>query len=328
MVTIITPLHNKGAYVAETLNSIISQTYQDWEVLVVENHSSDEGPAVAKKYSSQDRRIRFIEAPIDVKGPGAARNFAFQFAKGDWILYLDADDKIKPSYLHQMLEFSKINPEFDMLVAPWRLFQDDGYVSSLITHEVYGKSKIELLVYSIARVPWHICSALIKRRLINESSWAVSMDKLIAEDGAFWFPIINSANVGWTDIDGALYMVGLPSSRGNSSDSLKWALGMQETVELNLRFLQNNGLEPVNEQCIACMDVFEERYWICYRTKATKAESICLYNANKWFKKIKNNNTKILLRKIFGIKKSLIIEKIFLRILNKTNKSKVSVFKK
>jgi len=326
MVTIITPLHNKASYISETLKSVVSQEYLDWEVLVVENHSVDNGPEIAKKYAAEDNRIRYIEAPTNIRGPGAARNYALQFARGDWVLYLDADDLISPNFLIQIIDFSNKNPECSILASPWRIFNENGYISQLITHEIYGKSKNDLLTYSFARVPWHIGSALVKRSLLNQCSWVESMDNLIAEDGVFWFQLIINARVGWSDIDGALYRIGLPHSRGNSSDSLKWALAIQETININDKCMHKNGLKITIQQCIACLDIFEDRYWISYRTKSTEAADICMKNAIKWLKKIKSLKSSILMRKAIGIKNSIILEKFFHRLFNKAKIERVLVF--
>lgn len=336
-ISVIIPAYNRAKLIVETLRSLLNQTVPAKEIIIIDDGSKD-GTAEAvlemlKCGETEKLKVSGGKPWPELKvikqenaGPGAARNYALQFARGDWVLYLDADDLIWPNFLIQMIDFSKKNPDFSIISTPWRIFNDNGYISQPITHEVYGKSKNDLLIYSFARVPWHIGSALIKKSLLNQSSWVESMDNLIAEDGVFWFQLIIHARVGWSDIDGALYRIGLPHSRGNSSDSLKWAVAIQETVVLNSKILKRNGIEPNYQQCLACLDIFEDRYWISYRKNAIEAADICMNNAIKWLKKIDGLKISILLRKTIGIKYSIIIEKIFRRLFNKTKNDRVLVF--
>lgn len=72
MVSIITALHNKYDYIAETIASVQSQTHRDWEMIVVENGSTDDGPEIVRRMASADSRIRLFVS--ERQGPGAARN--------------------------------------------------------------------------------------------------------------------------------------------------------------------------------------------------------------------------------------------------------------
>ena len=73
LLSLITPLHNKGAYIAETIESVLGQSFLDWEMILVENHSADNGPKIAKEYAKRDSRIRFFDAPHEIRGSGLFR---------------------------------------------------------------------------------------------------------------------------------------------------------------------------------------------------------------------------------------------------------------
>ena len=77
-VSIITPLYNKAIYITDTIKSMLSQTYLDWEMLVVDNGSTDGSWEKAQQF--QDSRIHFLQSPK--QGPGAARNYGLTFAQG------------------------------------------------------------------------------------------------------------------------------------------------------------------------------------------------------------------------------------------------------
>jgi glycosyltransferase involved in cell wall biosynthesis len=99
-VSVIVPLYNKARYVQRCLDSILDQTFGNFEVIVIDDGSTDEGPRIVENYT--DARIRLLRQ--ENNGPGAARNRAAREARGDLIAWLDADDAWDPSYLAQSVE--------------------------------------------------------------------------------------------------------------------------------------------------------------------------------------------------------------------------------
>lgn len=94
-VSAIVPLYNKAPYIRRCLDSILGQTYSDFEAIVVDDGSTDSGPAIAAKYT--DPRIRLLRQ--DNAGPGAARNRGAREARGQLLAFLDSDDAWDPVYL-------------------------------------------------------------------------------------------------------------------------------------------------------------------------------------------------------------------------------------
>lgn len=104
MVSIITPAYNASGYITETIDSIKNQTYEDWELIVIDDCSTDNTVEVVNQYQLQDKRIRLIRAEIN-GGVATARNLGLQVAKGDYIAFLDSDDLWKPEKLEKQLAF-------------------------------------------------------------------------------------------------------------------------------------------------------------------------------------------------------------------------------
>src|SRR5581483_11097181 len=98
-ISVIVPLYNKAPYVRRALESINGQTLSDFEVIVVDDGSSDEGPHIVSQYP--DPRFRMIAQTN--AGPGAARNRGIAEARGEYIAFLDADDEWEPCYLEESL---------------------------------------------------------------------------------------------------------------------------------------------------------------------------------------------------------------------------------
>ena len=96
-VSIVVPLYNKAPYVRRALDSIAAQTLSDFEVIVVDDGSTDDGASIVANYG--DSRVRLVRQPN--VGPGAARNAGLAQAQGEFIAFLDADDQWLPTYLEE-----------------------------------------------------------------------------------------------------------------------------------------------------------------------------------------------------------------------------------
>lgn len=104
LVSIITPTFNSAKYIAETIQSVQNQTHQNWEMLIVDDGSSDETFAIISNFANQDARIKVFKLDVN-SGAGVARNFSIQQALGNFIAFLDADDLWKPEKLEKQLRF-------------------------------------------------------------------------------------------------------------------------------------------------------------------------------------------------------------------------------
>lgn len=106
-ISVIIPLYNKGPYIARALNSILAQTFQDFEVIVVDDGSTDDGAEVVRGF--EDPRIRLIQQ--ENRGVSAARNKGIEEAKAELIAFLDADDEWLPSFLRTILRLREMFPD-------------------------------------------------------------------------------------------------------------------------------------------------------------------------------------------------------------------------
>lgn len=149
VVSIVTPAFNAGRFIARAVESVRAQTLNAWEMLIVDDGSSDDTVAIARAHAQKDGRIRIIRMDINA-GPAAARNRGFAEAQGDWIAVLDADDLMEPWRLERLVATAtaqgvdvvadnlRLVPEDD-LHGPGTAFLDlaDGVGPVEVTLEAY-----------------------------------------------------------------------------------------------------------------------------------------------------------------------------------------------
>ncbi|MBS4455868.1 glycosyltransferase family 2 protein [Tuanshanicoccus lijuaniae] len=107
LVSIITPVYNAARFLDTMIESIVNQTYQDWELILVDDKSEDESIHIIEQWQAKDSRIRYIEL-AENSGAAVARNRAMAAARGRWIAFIDSDDFWAPDKLALQLSFMQM----------------------------------------------------------------------------------------------------------------------------------------------------------------------------------------------------------------------------
>ncbi len=136
LVSVIMPSYNTGKYIAETIESVCSQTYPYWELIIVDDCSTDDTDAIVANYLF-DSRIRYLK---NEKNSGAAvsRNYALREAKGKWIAFLDSDDLWKPEKLEKQVRFMTEN-QYHFSYTEYCEIDDEG---NSLGRKVSGPHKV------------------------------------------------------------------------------------------------------------------------------------------------------------------------------------------
>ncbi|MDY6902826.1 MAG: glycosyltransferase family A protein [Cyanobacteriota bacterium] len=123
-VTIVLPAYNASEYLAETLNSVLNQTYKDFELLVIDDGSTDNTRDIVRDFCQQDSRIRLISQ--ENQGVSVARNSGIKMARGKYIAFLDSDDLWLPNKLARHVEHLQANPNLGLSFARVEFVTFDG----------------------------------------------------------------------------------------------------------------------------------------------------------------------------------------------------------
>lgn len=133
LVSIVIPAYNVETTVIETLESVVAQTYDNIETIVIDDGSTDNTLEIVKEFVKGKPSIQVYAK--ENEGLAATRNYGFQFVKGEYLLFLDADDLIDPSFVELCVAIFNAQPDVDIITTQVRLFERENRVYA---HQVYS----------------------------------------------------------------------------------------------------------------------------------------------------------------------------------------------
>lgn len=125
MISIVLPTYNGADYLEESIKSVVGQTLNDWELIIVDDCSTDKTPMIANFYSSEDSRIKVIHNETNKKLP-ASLNIGFSVAKGNFLTWTSDDNKYYPKALDTMKRYLEDNPSCPMVCADMEIIDNRG----------------------------------------------------------------------------------------------------------------------------------------------------------------------------------------------------------
>lgn len=177
-VSIIVPCYKQAQYLSDALDSVLAQTYQDWECIVVNDGSTDNVDEIIKPYMEQDARIKYIKQ--ENQGVAVARNNGIQNADGKYILPLDADDKLAPSFVEKAVLYIESHDKCKLVYCNTELFGEQQGLFKLRKYEY------EQFIWANC-IP---CTALFRRKdFIATQGYNPNMKEGL-EDWDFWLSLL------------------------------------------------------------------------------------------------------------------------------------------
>lgn len=165
MISIIIPNYNKAEYISETIKSIISQTYYNWELLIVDDGSTDDSITIIKSFIKKDKRINLIERDRLPKGGSTCRNIGLENAKGKFVIFIDSDDVFIPTTLEYRIKEINTNESLDFVVFSMGTFYNKiGDSKSTWIPPTYNHLK-RILSHDL---PWSIMQPIWKKEFLKK----------------------------------------------------------------------------------------------------------------------------------------------------------------
>lgn len=186
LVSIITPCYNGAKFVSETIDSVLNQTYSNWEMLVIDDGSKDNSSDIINKYVKKDKRIKLIKQSN--KGCAAARNNGIRNAKGRYIALLDSDDIWHNNFLEEQLKFMKENNA----VCVFSMYERIDQNSNPVGHSTNAKEIVTIkdmkVMNCIGCLTGLYDSSKYGKKYLDESLHS------IRDDYAYWYEIVSLEN--------------------------------------------------------------------------------------------------------------------------------------
>lgn len=167
--SIIIPCYNVEKYISKTLESVFNQTYQNFEIILINDGSKDNTGKILNNYSRKDKRIKVIHK--ENEGVSVVRNVGIENAIGEYIYFLDGDDLIKNNLLERADEVFK-NKKVEIFSFGFNMIYENEKIKRKYSSEKYNnqtmKSKEFLSLFFNKKIGQSICSFIVKRELIQE----------------------------------------------------------------------------------------------------------------------------------------------------------------
>lgn len=126
MLSVIVPCYNNGKYLIEMINCFRHQTSSDWEMIIVDDGSTDDTPQTVEQAICDLPNVHFYKRDREPKGSVVCRNIGFEHAKGEYVSHLDADDLVSPTFVEHRIAFMDKNPDVDYASFPAKRFSDSS----------------------------------------------------------------------------------------------------------------------------------------------------------------------------------------------------------
>ena len=226
-ISVIMPAYNAQAYIEQAIRSVQEQTYQDWELILIEDCSTDQTLSLIQKAMEADPRLRLIQNPQN-SGVSCSRNAGIAQARGQWIAFLDSDDRWDREKLKKQLEFSiKHHCPFT--------FTGSGFMDEAGNPLSYYLSAPKQLTFrQLLKQNLISCSSVLIRRDLL-SSFPTESNRL-HEDFALWLQILKDRTPAAMGLDEPLliYRVSAGSKSGNKLKAAGMTFQVYRYVGLSL----------------------------------------------------------------------------------------------
>ena len=216
-VSIIVPVYNTEQYLARCIDSILSQSFTDFELLLVDDGSTDGSGAICDVYAEKDNRVRVVHK--ENGGVSSARNVGLKEVKGEFVVFVDADDWVKEQYLEHLM-----CSDADLVVTGYQSF---GLSELLIIPEKRQEKKVESLLDEWDDMYGYVFAKRFRFSIIRDNNLLFEEKLFYCEDDCFVLNYINCVckymNVPFADYQHGLFEVGKNRDR-------KYKMSVQQLI--------------------------------------------------------------------------------------------------
>jgi teichuronic acid biosynthesis glycosyltransferase TuaG len=182
MVSIITPIYNSEEFIKKTIDSVLSQTYTNWEMIIIDDCSTDNSIEIIENFIDNNTKIKLIESKQNL-GAAQARNTALEIANGRFIAFLDSDDIWHPDKLEKQVE-CMMKRKAPISFTSYELINENGASKNHIIHSVEKLTQIDYLKNTIIG----FSTSMIDTQIVGNSFRM--MDIRTRQDTSLWITLL------------------------------------------------------------------------------------------------------------------------------------------
>lgn len=236
LISIIVPIYNAATFLSRCIDSVLVQTYPHFELILVDDGSTDESGAIADSLAVKDKRISVYHKPNT--GVSQTRNFGLSYAKGEWISFVDSDDALSPVFLEELLKIA--TPETDMCLCNFKMTNGDGNDYRYETFRP-GKSNEET-ISNLYMCGWMFSIGILFRRSFLTDNQLLFPEHInYTED--VWFTtraVFYAQHINKTEQTLYFYNTGNPASLTHNSHNEAAEAIRLDSMSETISFLQKN----------------------------------------------------------------------------------------
>lgn len=245
-ISIIMPCYNSEKTLARAIESVITQSFYNWDLIIVDDCSSDKSKQIADNYALKDKRIIVLSTEKN-SGPAKTRNIGIGVAKGDYLAFIDSDDFFEPDFLSIMLETAKKFCSDVVCCQYINIYNDDKIeyaTSDIIKNKLLDRHDVNKAIISNIDGIGSLCNKLIQSSIIKNNNLKINEKRVKAEDWDFIVRIFQIAD-RVIFIDNFLYNYCHTNSASIMSTFREHDLPLMfETIRTLKDILENNQLYP------------------------------------------------------------------------------------
>ena len=177
LISVVLPVYNGAQFLRESIESVINQTYQNWELLILDDCSTDDTPLIAKEFQAQDARICYYRNEKNLKLPGNL-NKGFSFSKGNYLTWTSDDNIFRPNAFEKMLTTLQKNPQAQLVYASFQIMDENGRYTQVTHAAPNGK---DLILGSNV-----VGACFMYTRNVYETVGDYDTDLFLVEDWDYW----------------------------------------------------------------------------------------------------------------------------------------------
>jgi len=201
LISILIPVFNREDLIEQTLNSIITQTYKNWECIIVDDGSTDKTLSVLKGLRIKHSRIKVYQRPDNLpKGANSCRNYAFNVCKGDYINWFDSDDIMHPEFLKTKLD--AFNDEINCVISKTQFFSETINTISGKENRTFSSENL-LEDFVTLKRSWYVCDPMWKKSFLKKEA-LFSLNLLKGQDRDFHIRMIQNVKINISFVDAYL----------------------------------------------------------------------------------------------------------------------------